>query len=1008
MEVFKVFATLSLVDMISNPLRNIQGGIRNTDLATAGLTTRMGSLALAMGPIAAGAALVVGAFGKCVSTAASFEDQMAKVGAVSRATHSEMQALEAAARELGATTQFTASEVGQAEQYLAMAGFSVKDNIAALPGVLNLAAATATDLGRAADISSDIMSAFGIKASEMGHVADVLTATCNNANTNMEMLGDTMKYVGPVARTAGLSLEETATMAGILANSGIKASQGGTVLRGMLNRLAAPTGEAARTLKKLGVTTQDAAGNLKKPIAVLKEMAASMKGMGNAAQMAALKTVFGEEAMAGVSVLLQNTNGDWNKLFETLSNVDGVADKAASAMNDTLAGSMRGMGSASESVQITVGKLFLPAVRKVVVFVTSLLRLFDKFAQSPIGAAILKTAAAFSTAVIAATALAAAIWAVGKTAPMVAAVFNVLKAAALGLGAPVWMVIGAVTLLYLAFKNNFGGITGTLKNWWNTVSLVFQGVVAAFKSLKGANFEIRGELAEKIKAAGLEGLVTTIGKIVFRIRAMFQGFRDAISKSFHRASAWLIPVRMAVADLMNSLKGLFASFGSGEVTSAVSVWQKFGETLGQISGGVLEGAAQALTWLVTGIRVLAGILGHVIGYVSALCSGLFSLTGAASAANDAADPASWGALGKMLGLVLAAIVAVKGAFLVWKGVMLAVSAVTKAFAAAQWLLNAAMAANPIGIVIALCVALAAAAGWIIANWQTVKDWWNSLWSGISEAAANAWASIKTSAINAWTGLLEWISGLGASMISGLQGAWNSVLEYFSGLSLFESGSRLLGTFVDGLKSMAGSVVDSVKGVFQKVRNMMPFSDAKEGPLSTLTLSGSRLMTTFGEGVNQGFPALYETISGKFKAITSGLGGSFVESMGGLGEKLTGALGAAKNGAASMLDSLAHTSIGQAVGNLWNSVFGGAGDSISTPEIPEMTVPEPVLPDPPEAPEHIARIAEETRARGESPQQAAGRVFNISSATFILKDVNDPQDLMSQIQSALSEYGEAQS
>ena len=351
MEVFKVFATLSLVDMISNPLRNIQGGLKNVDLAAAGLSTRMGNLALAMGPLAAGGALVVGAFGKCVATAASFEDQMAKVGAVSRASYSEMQALEAAARELGATTQFTASEVGQAEQYLAMAGFSVKDNIAALPGVLNLAAATATDLGRAADISSDIMSAFGIKAAEMGHVADVLTATCNNANTDMAMLGDTMKYVGPVARTAGLSLEETATMAGILANSGIKASQGGTVLRGMLNRLAAPTGEAAKTLKKLGVTTQDAAGNLKKPITILREMAASMKGMGNAAQMASLKTVFGEEAMAGVSVLLQNANGDWNKLFETLSNVDGVAEKTAKAMNDTLAGSMRGMGSAFESVQ---------------------------------------------------------------------------------------------------------------------------------------------------------------------------------------------------------------------------------------------------------------------------------------------------------------------------------------------------------------------------------------------------------------------------------------------------------------------------------------------------------------------------------------------------------------------------------------------------------------------------------------------------------------------------------
>ncbi len=375
----------------------------------------------------------------------------------------------------------------------------------------------------------------------------------------------------------------------------------------------------------------------------------------------------------------------------------------------------------------------------------------------------------------------------------------------------------------------------------------------------------------------------------------------------------------------------------------------------------------------------------------------------------------------MLGIVFAAVVAVKGAFLVWKGVMLVVSAVTKAFAAAQWLLNAAMTANPIGIVVALCVALAAAAGWVIANWDTVKEWWNNLWSGISDAAANAWANIKAAAISAWNGLLEWIAGLGASMLSGLQNAWNSVLEYFSGLSLFESGSKLLGTFVDGLKSMAGSVVDSVKGVFQKVRNLMPFSDAKEGPLSTLTLSGSRLMTTFGEGVSQGGPALLANVKGQLAAVGKELGNATLPAISGqialpepemleatmqVGAEFAGNAGvagiasAAKNGVSSLLDTLGQTSIGQAVGNLWNRIFGGA------PELPEISAPEPVVPDAPEAPEHIARIAEVARARGESPQQSTGRVFNISSATFILKDVKDPQDLLSQIESSLSEYGES--
>ena len=149
MEVFSVFATLSLVDMLSGPLDRIRGAMGGVNGAAAGLGNRMGRLAIAMAPVALAAGVLLGSFGACVGVAAGFEDQMAKVGAVSRASSAEMSALEAKARELGATTQFTAVQVGQAEQYLAMAGFSAKQNIAALPGVLNLAAATATDRGRA-------------------------------------------------------------------------------------------------------------------------------------------------------------------------------------------------------------------------------------------------------------------------------------------------------------------------------------------------------------------------------------------------------------------------------------------------------------------------------------------------------------------------------------------------------------------------------------------------------------------------------------------------------------------------------------------------------------------------------------------------------------------------------------------------------------------------------------------------------------------------------------------
>src|SRR5699024_449046 len=158
------------------------------------------------------------------------------------------------ARELGQTTQFTASQAADGMKYLAMAGLDANEIMAAMPGMLDLAVAGNLDLGTTADIASDTMAAFGLEASEATRVADVLAKTATSSNTNIEMLGDTMKYVAPVARTAGMSLEETSAMAGLLANVGIKSSQAGTTMKSMLLKLANPSAKASNLLSDLGVS----------------------------------------------------------------------------------------------------------------------------------------------------------------------------------------------------------------------------------------------------------------------------------------------------------------------------------------------------------------------------------------------------------------------------------------------------------------------------------------------------------------------------------------------------------------------------------------------------------------------------------------------------------------------------------------------------------------------------------------------------------------------------------
>ena len=520
-------------------------------------------------------------------------------------------------------------------------------------------------------------------------------------------------------------------------------------------------------------------------------------------------------------------------------------------------------------------------------------------AETRAGQWLLQLAGAVGTALVALTALSASMWFFSSVGPMIARALAPAKAALLGLGAPVYAAVAVLGLLYAAYRSNFGGMADYLHECWNRITLTVRGVLAVFQTLKDGSGEIRGELATQIKAAGLVGLVTTVSRIVYRIRALFTGFGTALESSFARIDVIFVPVRLAVAQLMQSLRGLFGAFSGNEVTSAASAWEAFGAALGEIAGGVLEGLATALVWLVDGLRLFASVIGYALDWVSFLCSGLFMLTGATAAANDSADPASWAALGKMLGVVLASVVAVRAALLLWRGAVLAVSVVTKAWTAAQWLLNAAMTANPIGLVIAAVVALAAAAGWVIANWDEISAWWNELWDGMAAWTGETWDAITGTISGAWDSIISGIAGFGASLLAGITAAWNAVLEFFGGLDLFESGAKLLSTFVDGIKSMASSVVDSVAGVLASVREYLPFSDAHVGPLSQLTLSGARMMTTLADGVTS--------------------------AQGGLVSRVSGALAAA----------------GGAIRDWWNGLGGPAGDvasGVSMPGAPAAGIP----------------------------------------------------------------------
>lgn len=311
-----------------------------------------------------------------------FDEQMSKVQALTRmsADDPRLQQLRDQAKELGATTWASATQAADAQSFYAMAGFSPEAIMAALPSTLDLAKAGGVDVGRAADIGSNILSAFGLDPSEMNNVADILVSVFTRTNTSIEMLGETMKYVGPVARELKIPLEESAAMAGILGNVGIQGGQAGTALRALQSRLASPPAAAAKALKTLQVQTKDAAGNFRAMPDILADVMKATEKLGSADKMGYLKAIAGEEAGAAfASFLNENSYEELMKVIEAARNADGEAAEVARKMSDNVKGDWTGLLSAIESVQINVSELETGGIRSLIQSMTEMVRIISNW-----------------------------------------------------------------------------------------------------------------------------------------------------------------------------------------------------------------------------------------------------------------------------------------------------------------------------------------------------------------------------------------------------------------------------------------------------------------------------------------------------------------------------------------------------------------------------------------------------------------------------------------------------
>lgn len=357
-------------------------GILNRGFSSVGrmagsMGAAVGTSAIAIGGMAgmalgAGAALV-----GIVSAGANFEQIMSKVAAVSGASGSEMKQLEAQAKELGATTQFSATQAGEGMMYLAQAGFKTGDIMKAMPGMLDLAAAGALDLGTAADIASNIMSGFGLSADKATHTADVLALAASNSNTNVTQMGEAMKYAAGTAHTVGFSMEETSAAIMAMANSGLQGSVAGQAFATSLGRLAKPTKEMRKVMDELNLSFFDQQGKIKPLPTIIKELEDKTGSMTNQQKSATLTTLFGAEAYKNWAALMQEGSEKLEKNTKALEKADGAAAKMAKTMNDNLKGKWIEFTSALEGLAITIFTLIAPALAAIVLGLTQVVRWVD-------------------------------------------------------------------------------------------------------------------------------------------------------------------------------------------------------------------------------------------------------------------------------------------------------------------------------------------------------------------------------------------------------------------------------------------------------------------------------------------------------------------------------------------------------------------------------------------------------------------------------------------------------
>lgn len=810
---------------------------------------------------------IVGAGTAVIKTSANFESAMSKVSAISGATGSDYDKLKKKAEEMGAKTKFSATESAEAFQYMAMAGWKTGDMLDGIEGIMSLAAADGLDLATTSDIVTDALTAFGLKASDSGHFADVLAKASSNANTNVSMLGESFKYVAPVAGALGYSAEDTAIALGLMANSGIKASQGGTALRTMMTNMVKPTDAAAAAMKEYGLSMTNSDGTMKTYGQVMDMLREKLGGLDEATQAQVATTIFGKEAMSGALAIINASDKDYQSLTKAIYNADGAANQMAETMLNNLNGQITLLKSALEGLAIQFGEILLPYLKKFVTFIQDLVQKLQNMTTAQkesivkwaafaaaIGPALMiigkittgvggfittigKIPGAISTVKGGITSLVTGFKNIGEGVKLARAGFPALAGEASKLGAaiggitaPIAAVIAIVAVLAAAFVT----LWKTNEDFRNKIIGIWDGITAKFKeagqkiteAINSLGFNFK-DIVEVIKAAW-EGLCNFLGPIfigVFEgIAATIKGIIDVVTgviqvicgiiKGF-KDGDWTL--------FLDGLKTLFTGFINLITAPFQAMFRTFSEYLqsfGTTWSSVWSGITEFFTSIWNGIKDFFSSLWETMKEI---------FTSAWNAMKEFFAPlweslvnivsTAWETIKNVItvGIMLIGEI-IKAAFeiitlpfrLIWENCK---ETITAAWEAIKTTVSTAITALKDNIIVP---AMNAIKEIFTTVWNAIKTFILSVWNAIKSNIISAVNAIKSAVTTAWNGIKSVIQSVMNSIKSIVTSIWNSIKSVIT--SVMSAIRSVVSSVWNSIKSTVSSVINSIKSVISSGLN----------------------------------------------------------------------------------------------------------------------------------------------------------------------------------------------